>query len=1000
MYPKSLKNDVVSLGNGLNSEFTCIKVNTYSPPLVIFSYYGPQSYRGADYIYDSIRELFNEVKLHLAEATVVITGDFNLHIGNNVVRDNEPNISKYGQLFLQFVEECKLSIMNNMTSGKTYTYIDPVHNTKRALDLIVTNSPQVFSELSIDTHHREGIPMFTPFSVKTERNIETKTFADHAPIMFKLTLEINQNIDHKPEKIRVWRYNRKDGVKRYKKLTNDRAHILIDQLSSIDDPEEAVKAFDKFIYKCKKQAYDIRTISRSKFKRIKSKAAWKKRAEIVNEMYKQACETGRALRTFKLKELIDSKLEEKGLSAAYDYRTGQRLEDLVSICDMFLDYNYDNLQKAPTPEHLSEVYELKKAFIEDQWNAIDPAKRVITWKQFMKAVYKIFQKRKSVYLDFINSGNDFKVAVFHLVNKIYQSGKIPESFHYTKLTKIYKKKGSVNEVTNYRFIHSKPWIAKLMEKIIVYQIDHQIKSSMPELQVGGIKGLGARDHILTTIATMRSTNMSKKPVCALLIDVSRCFDKVKNEDLIYETLKIGCKPEALKFIHDMSAVTHISMSNMGNDKATRTVYDTAGQGQDFACLGTGFAIGNSLHTRLGPGQYPDSVKVGKVKVPPRAYVDDAKVMSGNPRQLRSAGHKVSDAFDDLSLQINPKKTKILVIGTGAKARKMRDDLKSNPVIIQGHEISIADQDTYLGMKISQAGVLDSISKTFEERKANAWNKLYSFKKMLRHPAMQMNGFIKSAVTLFRATIIPTLLYSCESWYGLTKKTLKYIEKTYKKMIYSLLDIPVSTNYLAVLHELGLKQAKHIIAAQKINMINHVAISGHRNMTYQVLAEDLRIHKSNSILAEVKDLCLEYGMQSVWEYPSDSDTIKAKINERNDVQQWKAIFISSITVTRLEISTEYKPYHFADRIRGRAILLWRCGALRFKSLWNKGFSGKNCCLCPHRLCGEIDNFKHAIKCPFMKTKLSKDQSIPYEQRVGDFIIKLNLERFNWHQATIM
>ena len=78
MYPKSLKNDVVSLGNGLNSEFTCIKVNTYSPPLVIFSYYGPQSYRGADYIYDSIRELFNEVKLHLAEATVVITGAFNL----------------------------------------------------------------------------------------------------------------------------------------------------------------------------------------------------------------------------------------------------------------------------------------------------------------------------------------------------------------------------------------------------------------------------------------------------------------------------------------------------------------------------------------------------------------------------------------------------------------------------------------------------------------------------------------------------------------------------------------------------------------------------------------------------------------------------------------------------------------------------------------------------------------------------------------------------------
>ena len=272
--------------------------------------------------------------------------------------------------------------------------------------------------------------------------------------------------------------------------------------------------------------------------------------------------------------------------------------------------------------------------------------------------------------------------------------------------------------------------------------------------------------------------------------------------------------------------------------------------------------------------------------------------------------------------------------------------------------------------------------------------------MLRHPAMQMNGFIQSAVTLFRASIIPTLLYSCESWYGMTKKMITHIERTYKKMIYSLLDIPVSTNYFAVLHELGLKQARHIIAAQKINMVNHIAICGHNNKTYQVLAEDLRIHGKNSILAEVKDLCSEYGMQSVWEYPSDSESIKEKINERNNVQNWKAIFMSSITVTRLEISTEYKPYHYADRTRGRAILLWRCGALRFRSLWNKSFSGKNCCLCPHRLCGEIDSFKHAVRCPFMQTKLSRDENIPYEQRVCDFIIKLNLERFNWHQATIM
>lgn len=483
-------------------------------------------------------------------------------------------------------------------------------------------------------------------------------------------------------------------------------------------------------------------------------------------------------------------------------------------------------------------------------------------------------------------------------------------------------------------------------------------------------------------------------VCLLLIDITKCFDKIRNSALIHETLKIGVNPEPVKFINDLSSKTVISMSNMDKDHMTRTVTDTAGQGQDFACLGTGFTIGKTVHNHLGPGDFPDSIKIGNTTVPPRSYVDDNGIMTGNPFQLSNVGKKVTDAFNDLAININPKKTKVIVIGNGKKARKMRESLLNDPVTIQGHQIQLSDGDTYLGMKLSQAGINDSIKQTFDERTENAWRKLFAFKKMIRHPVMQKNGFIKSAVALFRAAIIPTLLYSCESWVGITKGMLKLVEKTYKKMIYSLLDIPTNTNYFAVLHELGLKQARHIIAAQKINFVNNIAIYGRNHMTHKVLTADHLLHSANSIVSEIKTLCAVYDMPSVWEFPSDKDTIRSKIDMVNDCQLWKACFKSSIVVTRLNLITDYKPYHFKNRFEGRAILLWRCGSLRFRYLYRKSYIRKSDKSCPHDLCGEDDTFRHATKCPFMRTKLSHDENVVYEDRVAQFLIELNRERLQY------
>ena len=334
--------------------------------------------------------------------------------------------------------------------------------------------------------------------------------------------------------------------------------------------------------------------------------------------------------------------------------------------------------------------------------------------------------------------------------------------------------------------------------------------------------------------------------------------------------------------------------------------------------------------------------------------------------------------------------------------RSRDNLRANPVIIQGHEIEVCESDTYLGVKITQAGVADSIRQTFEERKQKAWSKVFAFKKMLRHPAMQRNGYIKSAVALFRAVIIPTLLYSSECWFGVSAGMVKLVEKTYKKMIYSLLDIPVTTKYFAILRELGLKQARHIISAQKLNFINSIASNGCDSMVVRVLNEDHRVLGSKSILSEISELSEYYGLPDIWDNPILSDTIKAKVDECNSMQLMKGCLLSPVTVNRVNLRPSFLPYHQWPRSDGRATLLWRCGALKFKDNWRKYYKKKNVdSSCPHPLCPAPDSFEHAVRCLFMNTRLKREEECNnQDERFSRYVVALNHERTTRFCAPIM
>ena len=172
------------------------------------------------------------------------------------------------------------------------------------------------------------------------------------------------------------------------------------------------------------------------------------------------------------------------------------------------------------------------------------------------------------------------------------------------------------------------------------------------------------------------------------------------------------------------------------------------------------------------------------------------------------------------------------------------------------------------------------------------------------------------------------------------KSLKNdIEEAYRKLLYKLFDIPIHSKYESVLMELGLKKAKDIIASLKICYMNRIWNEGLNPMGKHLLINDHKCKgEEDSVIEEIEKLCEEYKIGSIFKTYIDNEIIKERINKVAEEEIWKSNFMSTIAEPRE--SYRHKPYHYMTRGKGRIVLLWRIGSLRFRSLWKNYYTKHN------------------------------------------------------------
>ena len=123
-----------------------------------------------------------------------------------------------------------------------------------------------------------------------------------------------------------------------------------------------------------------------------------------------------------------------------------------------------------------------------------------------------------------------------LFNKSLRQGIYPESFKLANIHPIYKNKGSPSDITNYRPINILAAISKIFEKIVHKHIYSHLTDNemLNDKQSGYRKGHSTEKQLLYLTHHLYKSLDSGQDFTAVYLDISKYFDKIWHEGLLYK----------------------------------------------------------------------------------------------------------------------------------------------------------------------------------------------------------------------------------------------------------------------------------------------------------------------------------------------------------------------------------------------------------------------------------------------------------------------------------
>ena len=338
----------------------------------------------------------------------------------------------------------------------------------------------MFTEVSTDPECEA-----TPYKIIMKKNKPIgRKLTDHCSILANLNIQLNvKKGKSEPRFIKS-----KESIQRFKEHTD---RIALEIAPLLEEEEVDIDS----------------VISKTSRSLLRAKYACHKKQKKLDDLSIFWYETDQLEKEEKNLEMM--RLNNKIFKVRRDKILGERKNDVAAmrdikgnvavtreeVVDMLLDHNEKLLGRQEHPEEFKEIATLKVKLMEELVETNLDEFEAFSKEEFNLIVKRIERKNKRMFHDFIESGEEFKELIFKIVKFCYEQEVIPNSFQITDLVALYKK-GDPSSPDNYRYLHIRFYIARILEMAIAMKLAPTFNDHTGSTQLGGMPDGECTEHLV------------------------------------------------------------------------------------------------------------------------------------------------------------------------------------------------------------------------------------------------------------------------------------------------------------------------------------------------------------------------------------------------------------------------------------------------------------------------------------------------------------------------
>ena len=368
----------------------------------------------------------------------------------------------------------------------------------------------------------------------------------------------------------------------------------------------------------------------------------------------------------------------------------------------------------------------------------------------------------------------------------------------------------------------------------------------------------------------------------------------------------------------MNRNTRIQISTPVGVTEERDVGETLGQGTIEGAVASAVNLDNGVTDFFKYSE--DEVSYLNVQLAPLLFQDDVARLSMSVQSAQSGNERMRGVAETKLLNFNLDKSGYLLFGSKKRRQEMLSQLAANPLTLCGRQMKHFDKVKYLGDYLCENGLTESVHQTVMKRKGLATRAIYDIKCILEDCRSCLTGGLMSGLDIWELAVIPMLLYNCETWVDLSKKTIEELEKIQLQFIRTALSVGSGCPLPFLYSETGLLSMEMRILEKKLNFLHHLNQLPSTSLAKEVLVTQISFgvpgiyNDCREFLAkfEIFDLSLYSKFQFKKMIKGKIHQLnKSKFVEQAKQKRYKKIDLETFGENDFHLKPYFKEFNVAD-----------------------------------------------------------------------------------------